>query len=124
MGFSHLLRTKVALATFRARFNIPQDVDVEYCHKGNIENDRHPRVVSFHLMAILEVELRFPVDPLLLRTLWFYGLCPDQLPPNFYRVVSCVSRLNNLYGLHLNHYDINFIYSICDNTKLGYYLKV
>ena len=41
MGFAHLLRTKATLATFRARFDIPLDVDIEYYHEGNIENDRH-----------------------------------------------------------------------------------
>lgn len=53
MGFVHLLKTKTAFANFRARFDIPLDVDVAYCHKGNIENDRCPQVVIFPLMAIL-----------------------------------------------------------------------
>ena len=53
MGFSHL-RTEAALATFRTRFNISLDVDIEYYPEGNIENDRCPRVVFFPLMAILE----------------------------------------------------------------------
>ena len=75
-------------------------------------------------MVILEGGVRFPMDPLLLKTLRFYGLCPDQLPPNFYRVVSSVSRLNQIYGLQLNHHDINFMYSLCVNKKTNYYLKV
>ena len=52
MGFSQLLRTEAALATFRARFNIPLDVDIAYYHEGSIENDRHPHVVFFPLMEI------------------------------------------------------------------------
>ena len=78
----------------------------------------------FPLMAILEGGVRFPMDPLLLSILRFYGLCPDQLPPNFYQVVSCVSRLNRIYGLQLNHHDINFMYNLCGNLKSNYYLKV
>lgn len=78
----------------------------------------------FLLMTILEGGVRFPVDPLILRTLRFYGLCPNQLPPKFYRVVSCVSQLNHLYGLQLNHYDINFMYNLCSNIRIAYYLKV
>ena len=74
-------------------------------------------------MKILEGGVRFPVDPLLLSTLRFYGLCPDQLPPNFYRVVSFFSRLNQIYGLQLNHHDINFMYDLCGNLKTKYYLK-
>ena len=77
----------------------------------------------FPLMAILEGGVRFLMDLLLLSTLRFYGLCPDQLPPNFDQVVSCVSRLNQIYGLQLNHHDINFMYSLCGNLKTNYYLK-
>ena len=54
MGFAHLLRTEASLKTFRARFNIPLDVDIEFYLEGNIENDKHPWVVFFSLMAILE----------------------------------------------------------------------
>ena len=74
-------------------------------------------------MAILESGVRFPVDPLIIGTLRFYGLCPDQLSLNFYRVVSCVSRLNQIFSLQLNHHDINFMYSLCGNIKTDYYLK-
>ena len=76
-------------------------------------------------MAILEGGVRFPVDPLIVDTLRFYGLCSDQLPlpPNFYWVMSCVSRLNQIYGLQLNHHDINFMYSLCGNIRFDYYLK-
>ena len=74
-------------------------------------------------MAILEGGVRFPVDPLIISTLRFYGLCPDQLSPNFYQVVSCVSRLNQLFGLQLNYHAINFMYSLCRNIRTGYYLK-
>ena len=75
-------------------------------------------------MAILEGGVRFPVDPLLLNTLRYYGLCPNQLLPNSYRVVSCVSRLNQMFGLQLGHHDIDHMYSLCGNKKTNYYLKV
>ena len=75
-------------------------------------------------MAILEDGVRFPVDPFFLNTLRYYRLCPDQLPPNFYLVVSCVSRLNHTFGLQLNHHDINHMYNLCGNKSTNYYLKV
>ena len=97
-----------------------------YYHKSEIAVHKRSwsSTTFFPLMAILEGGVRFPMDPLLLKTLRFYGLCPDQLPPNFYRVVSSVSRLNKIYGLQLNHHDINFMYSLCVNKKTNYYLKV
>lgn len=72
MGFSHLLRTEATLANFRARFVIPLDVDVAYCHEDSIAIEWCPYVVFFSLMSILEGGVRFPIDPLILRTLRFY----------------------------------------------------
>ena len=37
MGYSHLLESSAALATFRSKFNVPDDVDVAYCHESDIE---------------------------------------------------------------------------------------
>ena len=125
MGFSHLLSTEVSLANFREVFNISGDVDVTYYHEGDIALHQRSgfNIVFFPLMAILEGGVRFPVNPLLLSTLRFYGLCHDQLPLNFYRVVSCINRLNQIYRLKLNHRDINFMYNLCGNLKSNYYLK-
>ena len=38
--------------------------------------------------------------------------------------MSCVSRLNQLYELQLNHHDIIFMYGLCGNIRSDYYLKV
>ena len=72
-----------------------------YCHESKIALYRRfeSSTAFFPLMAILEGRVRFPVIPLLLNTLRYYGLSPEQLPPNFYWVVSCVDRLNQIYGL-------------------------
>ena len=126
MGYFHLLALGATLANFREAYGVPGDVDIVYYHEGDIalEKGFGPNVAFFPLMAILEGGVRFPVDPLIICTLRFYSLCPDQLPPNFYQVVSCVSKLNQIYGLQLNHHDINFMYSLCGNIKSNYYLKV
>ena len=89
------------MASFRATYNVLKDIDIAYCHKGDIDLHRRTDIntVFFTLMAILYSGVRFLVDPLIVGTLRFYGLCPDQLPLNFYRVVSCVSRLNRIFGL-------------------------
>ena len=115
MGYSHLLNTEATLVTFIAIYNVPEDINVSYCPEGNIAFEQRPQVVFFPLMAILEGGVRFLVDPLILKTLRFYELIFDQLPPNFYQVVSYVSQLNQLYGLQLDHHDINFMYSLCGN---------
>ena len=81
MGYSHLLASEVAFTAF----GILGDVDITYCHEGDIALHRrsNPNVAFFPLMSILEGGVRFPMDPLIIGTLRFYGLCPDQLPPQF-----------------------------------------
>ena len=71
MGYSHLLSLEASLATFRAAYNVLKDVDIAYCHEGDINIQRHRGVntVFFPLMAILEGGIRFPVDPLVIGTL-------------------------------------------------------
>ena len=123
MGYSYLLESSDALASFRSTFSIPDDVDVAYCHESDIALHRGFGTAFFPLMAILEGGVRFPVDPLLTDTLRYYGLCPDQLPPNFYRVVSCVSRLIHTFNLQLIYHDINHMYRLCGNKATNYYLK-
>ena len=93
MGYSYLLDSPGSLAIFRQKFDIPGDVEVAYCHESEITLHKRQGTAFFPLMAVLEDRVRFPVDPLMVSTLRYYGLCPDQLPPNFYWVVNCVSRL-------------------------------
>ena len=124
MVFVYLLNFDAVVVAFETRFNIPQDIQIEYYPRGNIENDRRPRVVFLPLVGIFEGGVRFPVDPLLLRTLSFYRFSPDQCLPNFYGVVNNVRHLNELYNLGLNHHDINFLYDICGSLKNGYYIKI
>ena len=92
MGYSFLLDTRGSLAIFRQKFDIPDDVDVAYYHESEIALHIGQGTAFFPLMAVLEGRVKFLVDSLMVSTLRYYGLCPDQLPPNFYRVVSCVSR--------------------------------
>ena len=123
MGYSFLLDTPASLAILRQKFDIPSDVEVAYYHESEIALHRGHGTTFFPIMAVLEGRVRFPVDPLVVSTLRYYGLCPDQLPPNFYRVVYCVSRLNHTFDLQLDHYDINHMYSLCGNKTSNYYLK-
>ena len=78
MGYSFLLDTLGSLAIFRQKFDIPGDVEVAYCHESKIALHRGQGTAFFPLMATLERGVRFPVDPLVVSILRYYGLCLDQ----------------------------------------------
>ena len=40
MDYSHLLSSEASLSTFRAAYNVPEDADIAYCHKGDIDIER------------------------------------------------------------------------------------
>ena len=80
MGYAYLLNTKASLATFRQNYSIPNDVEVAYCHESEIVLHRGVGIAFFPLMSILEGEVRFPVDPLLLNTLDTTGSAPTNFP--------------------------------------------
>ena len=117
MGFAHLVSTRATVEAFKAKYHIPQDVFIEYCQEGNIEDQKVLGVIFIPLMAVPEGGIRFLLDPLLLGTLRFYGLSLNQCLPNFYRIVDYVGWLNRLYNL-------NFLYNCSGSLKNGYYLKV
>ena len=123
MSFAYPLNAEAPLAAFRQSFRVPDDVEMAYCHESEIALHRGAGMAFFPLMSVLEGGIRFPIDPLLLNTLRYYGLSPDQLPPNFYRVVSCVGRLNQTFGLQLDHHNVNHMYSLYGKKKSNYYLK-
>ena len=90
MGFSYLLSSEALLASCRATSNDPKDVDIAYCHEGDIDIQRRHGVntVFFPLMAILEGGVRFPVDPLIIGTLRFEMLVGTE-NPYLHLLISC-----------------------------------
>ena len=64
MGYAFLLNIAASLATFRQTFEIPDNVEVVYCHESQIALHKGEHTAFFPLMAILERGVRFPMDTL------------------------------------------------------------
>ena len=49
MGYFHLLSSEASLASFRAAYGVLGDIDIAYCHEGDIAHQRHsnPNVAFF-----------------------------------------------------------------------------
>ena len=85
MGYFYLLALGATLAIFREAYGILGDVDIAYCHEGDIALKRGfgPNIAFFPLMAILEGGVKFLVDLLIVGTLRFYDLRPRPNPSQF-----------------------------------------
>lgn len=94
--FSQLVNTPTKLAALKAKYNIPNDVEIKPCEDGEIaENKGHRRVRS----------------DLLTNFIKHFKLCPKQWAPSIFWVKSCIDELNKRLGLNLTHHDINYIYN-------------
>ena len=73
------------LAAFRTAYDIPEDVDIAYCHEGDITLQRRagPNVAFFPLMAILKGGVRFPVNPIIIGPLDFMACVSTNFLPIF-----------------------------------------
>ena len=67
MGYSHFFSSEASLTSFRVAYGVLGDVDIAYCHEGDIALQRrsNPNVAFFPLMSILEGGLGFPWTHLL-----------------------------------------------------------
>ena len=67
MGYSHLFSSEASLTSFRVAYGVLRDVDIAYCHEGDIALQRrsNPNEAFFPLMSILERGLGFPRTHLL-----------------------------------------------------------
>ena len=83
MPFAHLLKTRDSLESFRIKYNVPHNIENSYSYEGDIEDKRLCHIVFFLLVSILEGGVRFPVDPMLLRTLSILALAPTSVCPTF-----------------------------------------
>ena len=85
MGYAYLLKNEATLVTFRRDYDVPDDVEVMYCQESDIALHRGTNNTFFPLMSILKGGVRFPIDPLLLNALRYYGCVSTNFPPIFTR---------------------------------------
>lgn len=66
MGFVQLVNTREATLAFKARYNIPLDIGIEYFPQEAIEDCRKQDFIIISLFAVIEGGVRFHLCPLLL----------------------------------------------------------
>ena len=85
--FSQLVSTPAQIATFKVKYNIPQDVEIRPCEDGWVAKNRgHMRVV-IPMVAFVKGGFRIPMSDLFINFLKHFKLCPDQCAP----IVFCVA---------------------------------
>jgi hypothetical protein len=111
------------LVQFRARYGIPEDVEVELLFGDRIDyGDDH---VTVPLMAITEGGLRFPFPKMVRQLLHYYDLGPHQVVVNVYRVLFSILKLAEQHHIPATIYDVLGIYLVALSPRFRrYYFSV
>ena len=75
------------------------------------------------MIAFIEGGMIIPMGTLTRNFLRFFRLSPTQCVPNMFSVLGSIEVLNERMNLNLTHHDVNWIYSLHNMKRQGYYLK-
>lgn len=113
-----LLSTPEKIGAFRRKYENADDVQF-YVNSRNDMGEEGQDQDKIHIPLIFTVEggLRFPLHPFFREVCNCCRLNPMQLCPNFVRLVMGTSALNRLLGLHLDWWDLHYLYSVVPTTE-------
>jgi len=119
-----LLNTPEKKVEFRRTYNIPADIQFRLNNKNDMgEKGQTEQKIHIPLIFIVEGGLRLPLHPFFREVCSRCQLNPMQLCPNFVRVVMGTIALNGLLGLHLDWWDLHYLYSVVPTEHKNYYFK-
>ena len=120
--FKYLVDSLDSMESFRARYNIPPRVGLEYCPPDRVLTNRRGGEVVIPMIAFIEEGMTLPMGRITRDYLRNHRLCPHQCAPNVFKVLGCVDVLNDQMNLDLTWHDVVHLYK-CHSFSGGYYLK-
>ena len=108
--FAHLVDSPAKIEAFKAKYHIPQGVNLRYCPTEGIRTDREVGEVVIPIIAFIEGGMTLPMGTVTRDFLFHHRLCPHQCSPNLFRILGSVDALNEHLGLHLTWHDMVHMY--------------
>ena len=85
--FKCLVESEEGMASFRAQYRIPPNVDLRYCEEEEWFERRQTDEVVIPMIAFIEGNMRIPMRRVMRDYLRFYRLAPTQYVPNVFRIL-------------------------------------
>lgn len=106
-----LLSNAQKIAEFRRKYEIPNDVQFRLHRRDDLVEEGHDQnKIHIPIIFIVEGGLRFLLHLFFKEVCYRCRLNPMQLCLNFVRVVMGTVALNRLLGLHLDWWDLHYLY--------------
>ena len=116
-----MVDSPVGMEGFRAKYHIPPEVGLEYCHQEEILIKRRTGQVSIPMIAFVEGGMTIPIGRITRDYLRGPRLAPHQYATNVFRILGCTDALNDQMNLGLSWHDMVHLYE-CHKLGDSYYL--
>ena len=113
--FESLVDSPLKIELFKHKYNIPQEVGLQYCSTEQIVTDREMGEVIIPMIVFIEGGMTIPMGRITMDYLIAYRLCPHQCAPTMFRILGCIDALNEHLQLGLTWHDVVHMYSSTPN---------
>ncbi|KAL7184488.1 hypothetical protein ACSBR2_026613 [Camellia fascicularis] len=113
----HFFESKENVTEFTTLYSILDDVIIRLLSFDDSISEGSEEQIPLPLITIVDGGVRFPLHHLLRKVLYFYGVPPSQLSPNFCRIVMGVIALNGLLEIKLGLPKVRYCYNFVPPTK-------
>ena len=117
-----MIDSPAGMAEFRAKYRIPLEVGLEYCHQEEILFKRRTGEVAIPMIAFVEGGMTIPMGRITRDYLRGHRLAPHQCTANLFRILGHIDALNDQMNLGLSWHDVVHLYE-CHKLSDSYYLK-
>ena len=90
-----MVNTPAGMAGFRAKYRIPPEVGLEYCHQEEILFKRRTGEVAIPMIAFVEGGMTIPMGRITRDYLRGHRLAAHQCTANVFRILRCTDALND-----------------------------
>ena len=117
-----MVDSPAGMAGFKAKYCIPPEIGLEYCHEEEILIKRRTGQVAIPMIAFVEGGMTIPMGRITRDYLLGHRLTPHQYTANVFRILGCTDTLNDQMNLGLSWHDVVHLYE-CHKLDDSYYLK-
>ena len=122
--FARLVDTFEGMATFKAKYRIPDNVELQNCELGEwLVLNKPLGAIVIPMIAFIEGEMEIPLGRVIRDFLINFRLSLTQCSPNLFRVLGSMDMINQKKGTNLTWHDVNQVYNSQKGKDTGYYFK-
>ena len=106
--FARLVDTFEGMATFKAKYRIPNNVELQNCELGEwLVLNKPLGAIVIPMIAFIEGEMEIPLGRVIRDFLINFRLSLTQCSPNLFKVLGSMDMINQKMGTNLTWHDVN-----------------